>query len=401
MNWLKKGGIDLSKSWFRKSGGDEKVQQKTDGISELFLTLSQFALIGLSRVYCLLGDYTSSIKVLDSIDLSNKTSPFHSTLAAKVTLHYYMGFAYLMLRRYADAVKTFSYFLLYVNRNKHSFPRSFGPDVVDQMVSKMDGLLTIANSLSPQTLDESLQTQLKDRFKPGTPESLFESSCPNFISPAPPDYNQPQIDDNENSRLGPAGRLQKRIFLNEIKQRSNLPQTYGYLKMCTNVHISKLGDFLDFESNKEKEKEMEKERQHDREERKARERQGEGKIIEEKEREREKEKEKEKEKERENEKKAEKERREKEKSNPNVRSRRDEETATILLKLKHKTRNLRWQSSGSASSGRWISSSEVDFYLDKDIVHIGDHTTGRRYGDFFIRSILKYQAMIDELRQNK
>jgi len=84
-----------------------------------------------------------------------------------------------------------------------------------------------------------------------------------------------------------------------------------------------------------------------------------------------------------------------------LRAKRDEETATILLKLKHKTRNLRWQSSGSASSGRWVSSSEVDFYLDKDVVHIGDHTQGRRYGDFFLRHILKYQAMIDELRESK
>jgi len=73
----------------------------------------------------------------------------------------------------------------------------------------------------------------------------------------------------------------------------------------------------------------------------------------------------------------------------------------VLLKLKHKTRNLRWSSGGSMSSGRWISSSEVEFFLDKDMVNIQEHRAVRRYGDFFIRNILKYQDMIDDLRQSK
>jgi len=153
---------------------------------------------------------------------------------------------------------------------------------------------------------------------------------------------------------------------------------------------------------KKKKKIFEKEKQRYRDELKARERQGEGKGLDEKEREKERQKEKDRDQDREKEKEKEKEKREKEKTDPILRGKKDEETATILLKLKHKTRNLRWQSSGgSPSSGRWVSSSEVDFYLDKDVVHIGDNTTTRRYGDFFLRHIIRYQAMIDELRQTK
>jgi len=35
------------------------------------------------------------------------------------------------------------------------------------------------------------------------------------------------------------------------------------------------------------------------------------------------------------------------------------------------------------------------------MVNIQEHRAVRRYGDFFIRNILKYQDMIDDLRQSK
>jgi len=109
----------------------------------------------------------------------------------------------------------------------------------------MYGLLAIANSLSPQTLDEVLVVRLKDRLKNGGVEQVFEECCPRFICPAPPDYSQTTPVKESTSRLGPAGQVQKKkMFLNEIRQRANAPQTFGYLKMCTNVHISKLGAFF-------------------------------------------------------------------------------------------------------------------------------------------------------------
>jgi len=138
-----------------------------------------------------------------------------------------------------------------------------------------------------------------------------------------------------------------------------------------------------------------KEREKERLELKARE-EAQLKEKEEKERGLEKDKEKEKEKKKDKkEKEKEKEKREEEEKYD------DDYTATILLKLKHKARNLRWTVGGSPSSGRWTSSSEVEFFLDKDVVNIVEHRAVRRYGDFFIRNIIKYQEMIDELRRAK
>ena len=36
----------------------------------------------------------------------------------QITTYYYVGFAYLMMRRYADAIRTFSNILLYIQRTK-------------------------------------------------------------------------------------------------------------------------------------------------------------------------------------------------------------------------------------------------------------------------------------------
>jgi len=152
-----------------------------------------------------------------------------------------------------------------------------------------------------------------------TPEQLFEESCPEFISICPPHYAQlPKAGEPIRDALS----VQKRIFLNEFKQRMDIPDIYSYLKMCTNVHISKLAKFL---------------------------------------------------------------------------QKGEEDTATTLLKLKHKTRNLRWFSGASASSGKWVSTAEVDFYVDKDMVYVRESRPERPFGEVFIRHILKYQDMIEEL----
>lgn len=41
--------------------------------------------------------------------------------ACQITTFYYVGFAYLMMRRYQDAIRTFSNILLYIQRTKQMF----------------------------------------------------------------------------------------------------------------------------------------------------------------------------------------------------------------------------------------------------------------------------------------
>ena len=72
-----------------------------------------------------------------------------------------------------------------------------------------------------------------------------------------------------------------------------------------------------------------------------------------------------------------------------------------LLCFKHKSRSRVWTGSGPLLSGRLASSSDVDFYIDKDMIHIADSKATRRYGDFFIRHIVKFSDLLRNLEQSR
>lgn len=154
------------------------------GRHSLYKMLGYFSLVGLLRLHSLLGDYYQAIKVLENIELNKKVrlhlkhrvrrvkhlsatdsdttecvkSPiyFHSVLGLRlrflafflfvhtsvstlfpvfqsmysrvpecqITTYYYVGFAYLMMRRYQDAIRVFANILLYIQRTRNMFQRS-------------------------------------------------------------------------------------------------------------------------------------------------------------------------------------------------------------------------------------------------------------------------------------
>lgn len=87
------------------------------GNKNLYRMLGYFSIIGLLRVHCLLGDFSLALKTLDDIEL-NKKAMFARVMAAHFTTYYYVGFSYMMMRRYADAIRMFSHILVYVSRTK-------------------------------------------------------------------------------------------------------------------------------------------------------------------------------------------------------------------------------------------------------------------------------------------
>lgn len=73
----------------------------------------------------------------------------------------------------------------------------------------------------------------------------------------------------------------------------------------------------------------------------------------------------------------------------------DRQTANLLIQLlrfKHKMKNIVW-TKGSGLDGKFSSGSELDFYIDNDMIHIADTKISHRYGDFFIRKILKFEDL--------
>ncbi|XP_057439946.1 uncharacterized protein LOC130731714 [Lotus japonicus] len=63
---------------------------------------------------------------------------------------------------------------------------------------------------------------------------------------------------------------------------------------------------------------------------------------------------------------------------------------TILTTYKHKTHAV-------DSDGKITSTADVDFYIDDDLIHVVQSKPAKRYGDYFLRQIVKLEGVINEM----
>lgn len=319
-------------------GEDPDAVAGMHGKLSLYKMLGYFSLVGLLRVHSLLGDYHLAIKILEPIDISRKSQYTHVP-ACQISTSYYVGFAYMMMRRYSDAIRTFTSILLYIQRTKQLYSsRSYQNDQINKQTEQMYHLLAICLVLHPQCIDESIQQVLREKnyndnmykMQCGDLEVFkyfFVFACPKFVSPCPPlevtdDYVKEPLEH------------QTQVFLEEVKQQLELPTIRSYLKLYTTLPLSKLASFMD-------KNERNGERDHDRAVSKL---------------------------------------------------------STQLLCFKHKMNNVVC-TKGSGLEGKFQSGSELDFYIDNNMIHIADTKVSHRYGDFFIRKILKFEDLNRRLKK--
>lgn len=82
----------------------------------------------------------------------------------------------------------------------------------------------------------------------------------------------------------------------------------------------------------------------------------------------------------------------------------ERKTANLLIQMlcfKHKMKNIVWTKGASGLEGKFSSGSELDFYIDNDMIHIADTKVSHRHGDLFIRKILKFEELNRRLHQFK
>ncbi len=224
------------------------------GNRPLYKMLGYFSIIGLLRVHCLLGDFSLALKTLDDIEL-NKKAMFARVMAAHFTTYYYVGFSYMMMRRYADAIRMFSHILVYVSRTKN-FQKNAQYDSITKKNDQMYALIAICVAFHPTRLDDTIHTALREKYgeqfnrmQRGGPDSLplfeelFRAACPKFISPSPPDFDNPEINvDPIEHHL--------RIFMEEVKNNMWSPTVKSYLKLYTTMDLKKLAGFLEVEPDR-------------------------------------------------------------------------------------------------------------------------------------------------------
>jgi len=316
------------------AGGNPDTVAGEFGRVPLYKMLGYFSLVGLLRLHSLLGDYYQAIKVLERIELNKKSSLQSRVPGCQITMFYYVGFAYMMMRRYNDAIRTFSNILLYIQRTKGMFQtKTYQNDQINKQTDQMYVLLAICLVLHPKRIDESIHSMLKEKnysekinkMQAGDLsefEACFAFACPKFLSPVPPSLDDKK--DNVDSMHKEPLRLQQKVFMDEVRQQMILPTIRSYLKLYTSMPMDKLAKYMCTPA----------------------------------------------------------------------------EVCTVdalesnLLCFKHKMMNLVWTSKGTSGlEGEFQAESEVDFYIDKNMIHIADTKVDRRYGDFFIRQIHKFEEL--------
>ncbi|KAF2487943.1 eukaryotic translation initiation factor 3 [Neohortaea acidophila] len=301
----------------KKRGEDSALYAGEYGSRNLYQMLGYFSIIGLLRVHCLLGDFSLALKTLDDIEL-NKRAMFARVMAANFTTYYYVGFSYMMMHRYADALRAFNHILIYVSRTKN-FQKNAQFDSITKKNDQMYALVAICVAFYPQRLDDTIHTALREKYgeqltrmQRGGPEALpifeelFRAACPKFISPTAPDFDNPQLNvDPVEHHLA--------IFMEEVKNNMFSPTVRSYLKLYTTMDLKKLAGFLEVDA---------------------------------------------------------------------------ETLRSWLLVNKQRSRQMR-HSEGGLLEGDVVNSSDLDYAMQADLIHVSEAKVGRRLVDWYLRNLAR------------
>ena len=277
----------------RKGGDDGAAASVVTYPSKLHYLLGYFALVGLNRLECLLGDFQDALAVAEPVMEDSRSANagagllLSSSIIAQVSLYYHIGLSYLMVRKYKEAIKTFvsvlDGFFKYMESVKQQQraqqqqlqqqgkdPQQAAKNADDlaagKLVDKVAAMLLIVHHLCPgQHIPENIRGHLmgdkmKDKLRQvqsGDVEAivtLFVLSAPKFISPAT-DYEAAVAAMAGGGGAGAGGRgagggrpgtyggLQRIVFAEEVRQMLELRKLRDYLKLYSTIGLAKLSAF--------------------------------------------------------------------------------------------------------------------------------------------------------------
>ncbi|KAF5381645.1 hypothetical protein D9615_005481 [Tricholomella constricta] len=323
------------------------------GQRPLYRMLGYFSIIGLLRVHVLLGDFTLALKVMDNVELNQKSS-FTRVTACHVATYYYVGFCYIMLRRYPDALRTFVSVLNLIMRMRQYHTRSYQYDQISKTADRMYALFAICNALSPSRYDDNIANISKERYGEqfakmarGGEESLaafeelFLYACPKFISANPPPYDDPAAmsllvappsptDSPAQPNASPTSvdptHRHLSLFLADVAAQAPVPTLRSFLKLYTSLGAKKLANFLDVD---------------------------------------------------------------------------EEEIVQEMMLMKQASKHISRIGGSEKSSlldGQSLISSDLNFVIADNMVHITESTVGRRYAGWFIKNTERTARIYDEIK---
>jgi translation initiation factor 3 subunit L len=214
--------------------------------------LGYMSMVGEARLQLMIGDYHSSLKAIEVIDISSEargTGLFTRVPLCRVMLYYCAGFASMMLRRFPAAGSLLNQILMSLERGNDNRNGMHG-STINKKKEQMYCLLTLMRCVAPGLdVDPQVARRLEQkcgekaaRVRRGDDsafDELFDYGSPAFVTAHAPDYSN--ITDHNQF----AKRQQSVPFLNEIKSRRNISKISSSVKFYTTVTITKLAELLD------------------------------------------------------------------------------------------------------------------------------------------------------------
>eukprot|EP01041_Mallomonas_annulata_P000583 gene583-1130_t len=218
--------------------------------------LGYFCMIEKSRLECLLGDYTASLRVIAPIKLWDRNELFTLIPSCHANLFYHTGLSLMMSRRYGDAIETFSDIILHISRMLKPGTNTNRQGLHGQLQKMLEKVLALASVcivLCPgyrvdDHVRELVDTKLDEKYRRlmvgdlSNLESTFEHFCPKFISPAVPDYTVTATGASPGQE---AIRLQVSIYSTETQRQMALLRIRSYLRLYRSIDLEKLARFSD------------------------------------------------------------------------------------------------------------------------------------------------------------
>jgi translation initiation factor 3 subunit L len=231
---------------------DAQGKTTLDHVQPVYVYFALFGSIVLSRLECLLGDYTACLQALQPLHAyqdavipkdegQTVADCLQSVFAARMSLAYHAGVSFLMLRRYRDAVSVLADCAAVMQRGfKTGALRNKllpGADQFNKQYERISALIAILVQICPslpQTVEDSIVRAVKEKHgskmeAAASYEEWFMS--PKFVSP-------------DSGVTGYHGQ-QVELFLQEMEAQPAGKKLRSYLKLYTSLPVEKLAKFHD------------------------------------------------------------------------------------------------------------------------------------------------------------
>jgi len=232
---------------------------------EMSQFIGYFSQVQIVRLTILFGDFDGCLDEVTKLDYGCHDPLYFRSIGCHVSLYYYLGFAFIMQKRFSDAIGLFSQILYFHLRVGQRFP-PLGHlyDVQTKNMDRMWTLLIIAMSMGGdgyhnivedsvlQVIDDKhseKRTKLRDFDNHDYYDEVFVQICPKFVP----------ICEEVDGKLNFADGYDKHkeSFKAILAEQKIVPVVVSYLKLYTGISLKKLADLCKIDSVEEMKQKLE------------------------------------------------------------------------------------------------------------------------------------------------